>query len=89
MVDLQSVHDEMYRIREKTDASREVRQNLQSIECSLSGMQSDGEAPGAYRDRLKEIRAELDRLADDAGGEVAAELDALRDQIRELEREAT
>jgi len=86
MADLQAIHDEIYRIREKTDASREVRQNLQSIEQSLSGMQSGEEAPGMYRDRLKEVRAELDRLADDADSEaVTAELDA----VRELERDET
>ncbi|WP_115865392.1 hypothetical protein [Halorussus litoreus] len=90
MADLQAIHDEIYRIREKTDASREVRQNLQSIEQSLSGLQSGEDAPGMYRDRLKEVRAELDRLADDADDEeVTAELDRLREQVRELERDET
>lgn len=89
MVGLQAIHDEIYRVREATDASREVRQNLRSIERSLSGMQSDEQAPGEYPDRLKEVRAELDRLADDADDEVAVELDRLRELVRDMEREGT
>lgn len=89
MVDMQAIHDEIYRIREETDADRDVRENLQSIERALSGMESEEEAPGKYADRLREVRAELERLADKAGGETATELDALREQVRELEREET
>ncbi|WP_134669635.1 hypothetical protein [Halorussus marinus] len=87
MIDRQAIHDEIYRIREETDASREVRQSLQSIERSLSGMESDEEAPGASPDRLEEIRAQIDRLAADAEGETASELERLRAQVRDVERE--
>ncbi|NEU57885.1 hypothetical protein [Halorussus sp. MSC15.2] len=87
MVDMQAIHDEIYRIREETDASREVRKTLQSIERSLSGMESDEEPPGKYADRIKEVRAELDRLSDDTEGETARELDRLREQVREYEQE--
>ena len=86
MADLQTISDEIRRIREDTNASREVRQNLQSIEEALAGMASD-DAPGAYLDRFKEIRAELDRLSDDAEGQTAVELDRLREEVREYERE--
>ena len=87
MVDVQAIHDEIYRIREETDADRDVRQHLLSIERALSGMDSEDEPPGKYADRLKEVRAELDRLSDDTDGKVSAELDRLREQVRQLELE--
>lgn len=85
MADIDAMREEIRHIREDTDAARDVRLTLDSIEESLGAMQS-GENP-PYPDRLKEVRAELDRLADDADDEVAAELDALREQVREYERE--
>lgn len=85
MADIDAMHEEIRRIREETDADRDVRLSLQSIEEALSGMAS-GEAD-PQPDRLKEIRAEIDRLADDVGGEVETELNALAEQVREYERE--
>lgn len=85
MADIQSMHEEVRRIREETDADREVRLALQSIEEALSGMVAGENAPKP--DRIKEIRAEIDRLADESEGEVAAELDRLREQVREFERQ--
>ncbi|WP_435180195.1 hypothetical protein [Halorussus sp. AFM4] len=87
MRDPQAIHDEIYRIREETDASREVRLTLQSIEEALSAIPSDEQPPGEYVDRVTELRAEVERLSDEAEGETAAELDRLQSQIAELERE--
>lgn len=87
MTDRQAIHDEIRRVREETDASREVRESLTSIERSLSGMESDAESPGKYLDRIREVRAQIDRLSDDAEGDTAAELDRLREQVREVERD--
>jgi len=87
VIDRQAIHDEIGRIREETDASRELRQSLQSIERSLLGMASDEESSGAFADRIAEIRAQIDRLADETGGETAAELDRFRAQVRDVERE--
>lgn len=89
MATLDPIHDEIHRIREETDASREVRLTLQSIAQSLSDMESPDDAPGMYGDRLKEVRAEIDRLSDEAEGEVAEELDRLREQVRIFEQEET
>ena len=85
MADLRTIHEEIQRIREDTDADRDVRLSIESIEKSLSGMRSTENAPEP--DRFREVRGELDRLADDASPEVAAELDRLREQVREFERE--
>ncbi|UPV98832.1 hypothetical protein M0R88_09835 [Halorussus gelatinilyticus] len=85
MIDLDAIHEEIRYIREDTDADRDVRLSLDSIEEALAGMRS-GEND-ARPDRIKEIRAEIDRLSDDAGGETADELDRLRERIREYERE--
>lgn len=85
MADIDAMHEEVRRVREETDADRDVRLSLQSIEESLSGMAS-GEAD-PQPDRLKEIRAEIDRLADDVEGEVETGLNALAEQVREYERE--
>ena len=85
MADLRTIHEEIQRIREDTDADRDVRLTIESIEESLSGMRSAENDPRP--DRVREVRAELDRLADDASPELAAELDRLREQVREFERE--
>ncbi|WP_137283853.1 DUF7553 family protein [Halorussus salinisoli] len=85
MTDLQSIHEEIRRIREETDADRDVRLSLDSIEEAMAGMRSEENDPRP--DRLKEIRAEIDRLADDASPAVADELTRLQEQVREYERE--
>jgi ElaB/YqjD/DUF883 family membrane-anchored ribosome-binding protein len=86
MTDLETMHEEIRRIREDTNADRDVRESLQSIERALAEMVS---AEGsADPDELKEVRAKIDRLADDAGGQTATELDRLREQVREFERDA-
>lgn len=87
MTDLESIRAEMRRIREDTDASREVRESLKSIEESLSGMVATEDEPKP--DRLKEVRAEIERLADDATEETGAGLDRLRELVREFERDET
>lgn len=87
MTDLRSIHEEMVRIREDTNPDREVTESLDSIEAALSDMAS---AEGsAEPDELEEVRAKIARLADDAGGQTAVELDRLREQIREFERDET
>ena len=84
MSDLKSIHEEMVRIREDTNPDREVKESLNSIEAALSDMAS---AEGsAEPDEIEEVRAKLARLADDAGGQTAVELDRLREQIREFEQ---
>ncbi|WP_135852112.1 DUF7553 family protein [Halorussus salinus] len=85
MVELGAIHEEIRRVREDTDADRDVRLSLDSIEEALAGMESGENA--AQPDRIKELRAEIDRLSDDADGETAAELDRLQEQLREYERE--
>ncbi|UPV72790.1 hypothetical protein M0R89_09530 [Halorussus limi] len=85
MAELDAIHEEIRRIREDTDADRGVRLTLDSIEESLGAMESGEDPP--YPDRIKELRAEIDRLSDDADPEVAAELDRLQEQVREYERE--
>lgn len=87
MADLDAIHDQILRIREHDDSDREVREALKSIEQSLEGMDSNDNAPKP--DRLREVRAEIDRLADEAGGETATMLDRLREQVRDYERGAT
>lgn len=85
MDDLKTMHEELLRIREGTDADRDVRESLQSIERALAEMAS---AEGsADPDELKEIRAKIGRLADNAEGQTATELDRLREQVREFERD--
>lgn len=85
MVDLESIHEEIRRIKEETDADREVRLSLDSIEEGLSGMRSSEN--DLRPDRIKEVRAEIDRLSDDASGETATQLDHLRQQLRAFERD--
>ncbi|NHN57550.1 MULTISPECIES: hypothetical protein [Halorussus] len=85
MADLRAIHEEIQRIRDDADADREVRLTIESIEESLSGMRSAENDPRP--DRLREVRAELDRLADDASPAVADELAGVREQVREFERE--
>lgn len=89
MADIETIHEEMRRIREDTDASREVRESLKSNERALAGMASASGEQEAKPDRLKEIRAEIERLADESSGETAAELDRLREEVREFERDET
>jgi hypothetical protein len=84
VTDLKSIHEEMVRIREGTNPSREVTESLDSIEVALSDMASaEGEADP---DEIKEVRAEIARLAEEAGGQTAVELDRLREPVREFER---
>ena len=85
MTDLESIHEEMRRIRD--DADKDVRLTLTSIERSITNMEAAESGPKA--DRLKEVRSELDRLSNDADGEVAERLDRLRERVREYEREQT
>jgi hypothetical protein len=85
MVNLESVHDEMRSVREETDADREVREQLRSTEEALSAMRSDQN--DMRPDRLKEIRAELERIGEDATGETSEGLTRLRTQLREYERD--
>ncbi|WP_135826352.1 DUF7553 family protein [Halorussus ruber] len=85
MTDLESIHDEMRRVREETDADREVREQLRSAEEALSAMHSDQN--DMRPDRLKEIRAELERIGEDATGETSEGLTRLRTQLREYERD--
>jgi uncharacterized protein YPO0396 len=85
MGDLESIHEEIRRIQEETDADREVRLSLDSVEESLAGMRSSENDPRP--DRLKEVRAKIDRLSDDATGQTSTELDRLREQVREFERD--
>lgn len=87
MEDLEAVHEEIRRIKEDTDADREVRLSLDSIEESLAGMRSSGNDPRP--DRLEEVRAKIDRLSDDATGQTSTELDRLREQIRKFERDVS
>ena len=84
MEDLEAIHEEIRRIEEDTDADREVRLSLDSIEESLSAMRSSQN--DMRPDRLEEVRAKIDRLSDDATGQTSTELDRLREQIREFER---
>ncbi|PSP56322.1 hypothetical protein BRC82_02180 [Halobacteriales archaeon QS_1_67_19] len=86
MADLAPIHEQIRRIRDNEDSDREVRESLASIERSLTEMESNDDAPKA--DRVKEVRAEIDRLAD-TGGETARMLDRLRERVRNYEREAT
>lgn len=83
MADLEAIHEEIRRIRE--DANKDVRLTLTSLERGLTDMESAESGPKS--DRLKEVRAELDRLSNDADGEVAERLDRLRERVREYERE--
>ena len=84
MTDLKSIHEEMVRIREDTNPDREVKESLNSIEAALSDMAS---AEGsADPDEIKQVRAEIARLAEKAGGQTAVELDRLREEVREFER---
>jgi prefoldin subunit 5 len=85
MVDVQTIREEIHHVREDTDAARDVRLTLDSIEESLEAMES-GENP-PYPDRIKELRAEIDRLSDDADPAVADELDRLQEQVRAYERD--
>lgn len=85
VTDLETIHDEMRRIREETDADREIREQLKSTDEVLAGMRSDQN--DMRPDRLKEIRAELERIGEDATGETADELLGLRTQLREYERD--
>lgn len=87
MEDLKTIHEEIRRIEDETDADREVRLSLDSIEESLSGMRSSQN--DMRPDRLEEIRAKIDRLSDDATGETATELDRLCEQLREFERDVS
>lgn len=84
VTDLKSIHEEMVRIRADTNPSREVKNNLNSIEVALSEMAAAESA--ADPDEIEEVRAEIARLADDAEGQTAVELDRLREQVREFER---
>ena len=70
-----------------TDADREVRLSLDSIEESLSAMRSSQN--DMRPDRLEEVRAKIDRLSDDATGQTSTELDRLREQILEFERDVS
>ena len=87
MADLETIHEEIRRIRENTNADRDVRESLQSIEVALAEMAS-AEGP-ADPDELNEVRAKIERLSDNAEGQTAVELDRLREEVREFERDST